>query len=83
MIEKEIIGSKGPVSHVFVRVDEDLPRLNCLGRHHVLKISKGDSFMTGFLQAEFVFDDPYTRKIQLPFHWLTSNLVQYKPSLVG
>lgn len=62
MIEKEIIGSKGPVSHVLVRVDEDLPRLNCLGRHHLLKISKGDSFMTGFLQAEFVFDDPYTNE---------------------
>lgn len=62
MIEKEIIGSKGPVSHVLVRVDEDLPRLNCLGRHHLLKILKGDSFMTGFLQAEFVFDDPYTNE---------------------
>lgn len=62
MIEKEIIGSKGPISHVFIKADEDLPKLNCLGRHHLFKISKGDSFMTGFLQAEFVFDDPYANE---------------------
>ena len=62
MIKKEIIGSKGPLSHVFVKADEDLPRLNCLGRHHLFKVSKGDTFMTGFLQAEFVFDDPYTNE---------------------
>lgn len=62
MIEKEIIGSKGPISHVFIKADEDLPKLNCLGRHHLFKVTKGDSFMTGFLQAEFVFDDPYANE---------------------